>query len=95
MCISNIKAQTVVSLWNYNPPSENGLVEQEVTHNDFIVGVSDPKMIIYLPDSANNNKKAIIICPGGGYGGLAINHEGHQFAQWLTDPRVYGCHIEI
>lgn len=24
----------------------------------------------------------LIICPGGGYGGLAIDHEGHQIVEW-------------
>ena len=25
-----------------------------------------------------------MICPGGGYGGLAMDHEGHQVAQWFN-----------
>jgi len=27
---------------------------------------------------------AVIICPGGGYGVLAMDHEGHQIARWLN-----------
>ena len=26
---------------------------------------------------------AIVILPGGGYGGLAIDHEGYQIADWM------------
>jgi acetyl esterase/lipase len=27
---------------------------------------------------------AVIVCPGGGYGHLAMDHEGHQVAEWLN-----------
>jgi acetyl esterase/lipase len=27
---------------------------------------------------------AVLICPGGGYGGLAMDHEGHQIARWYN-----------
>jgi hypothetical protein len=28
----------------------------------------------------------LIICPGGGYGGLAMDHEGHQIVAWALSP---------
>ncbi len=31
---------------------------------------------------------AVVICPGGGYGGLARDHEGHQPAQWFNAQGV-------
>ena len=31
---------------------------------------------------------AVVICPGGGYGGLAKDHEGHQPAQWFNEQGV-------
>jgi len=43
---------------------------------------SDAEIFVYLPNSSKN-KKAVIICPGGSYIGLGINHEGHDFAKWL------------
>ncbi|HEX3315896.1 MAG TPA: alpha/beta hydrolase, partial [Gemmataceae bacterium] len=27
---------------------------------------------------------AVVVCPGGGYGALAMDHEGRQIAQWLN-----------
>lgn len=30
------------------------------------------------------NRGAVIVVPGGGYAHLAMDHEGHQFAQWLN-----------
>jgi acetyl esterase/lipase len=31
-----------------------------------------------------------VICPGGGYGGLAMDHEGHQIGRWLNDNGIAG-----
>ncbi len=35
-----------------------------------------------------HNGAAVVICPGGGYGGLAKDHEGHQPAQWFNGQGV-------
>ena len=42
-----------------------------------------PTLTPYLPDSATATGAAIVICPGGGYGGLAA-HEGDGYARWLN-----------
>lgn len=31
---------------------------------------------------------AVIVCPGGGYGALALQHEGHDVARWLNSQGV-------
>lgn len=31
---------------------------------------------------------AVIMCPGGGYGRLAMNHEGHDMAAWFTTQGI-------
>ncbi|MBC7856724.1 MAG: alpha/beta hydrolase [Pirellulaceae bacterium] len=49
-----------------------------------------PTLIIYLPEKEKANGGAIVICPGGGYGGLAMDHEGHQIARWLNDNGIAG-----
>lgn len=43
-----------------------------------------PSLTIYLPDSSQVSGSGVVVCPGGGYGMLAIDHEGKQVAQWLT-----------
>ena len=40
-----------------------------------------PKLIAHQPDEANGT--AIVICPGGGYGHLAMGHEGDEIAAWM------------
>jgi acetyl esterase/lipase len=41
-----------------------------------------PQLIMYLPEKGNGC--AIVVTPGGGYGGLAMGHEGHEIGEWLN-----------
>ena len=49
-----------------------------------------PSLTIYLPPDEKATGAAVVICPGGGYGHLAMDHEGHQIAQWLNSFGVAG-----
>ncbi len=42
----------------------------------------DPKLLITRVKSAEPTA-AVVILPGGGYGGHAMGHEGYEFAQWF------------
>ena len=48
-----------------------------------------PAVTPYLPDPTNATGAAMVICPGGGYGGLA-DHEGKGYALWLNQHGVAG-----
>ena len=50
-----------------------------------------PLLWLYLPADRQPHA-AIVICPGGGYGALAMDHEGHQIANWLGQHRM-ACFI--
>ena len=43
-----------------------------------------PTLTPFLAQASNNSGSAIAVCPGGGYGHLAMDHEGHQVARWLN-----------
>lgn len=47
-----------------------------------------PSLTIFLPEEGKANGAAIVICPGGGYGHLAVDHEGKQIAAWLNSLGV-------
>ena len=42
-----------------------------------------PTITLYPPPAGANNGAAVVVCPGGGYGGLA-DHEGKPVAEWLN-----------
>lgn len=46
--------------------------------------VDTPTIQAYLPTKDKANGAAIVICPGGGYSGLATLKEGTALAQWMT-----------
>ncbi len=46
-----------------------------------------PTLTPYLPDPGTASGAAVVVCPGGGYGGLAP-HEGHDYALWLNQQGV-------
>ncbi len=43
-----------------------------------------PFVDVYLPDEKLRNGAAVVVCPGGGYGGLALDHEGKQIAEFYN-----------
>jgi acetyl esterase/lipase len=48
-----------------------------------------PTLTPYWPDPAKATGAAIVICPGGGYGGLAP-HEGRDYARFLNEHGIAG-----
>ena len=36
----------------------------------------------------------MVICPGGGYGGLAMDHEGKQIGAWLNEQGITGVIVK-
>ncbi|MDR2038495.1 MAG: alpha/beta hydrolase [Bacteroidales bacterium] len=50
----------------------------------FLYGTKDtsgPSITVWLPEGTSEVKKAVIVCPGGGYGTLVIDREGHTIAK--------------
>ncbi|MBS0207398.1 MAG: alpha/beta hydrolase [Planctomycetes bacterium] len=47
-----------------------------------------PGLWIYLPPADKANGTAVVVCPGGGYGGLALDHEGKQIAEYLNGQGI-------
>jgi acetyl esterase/lipase len=43
-----------------------------------------PEITIYLANAPAPTTPAVVVCPGGGYGALAMDHEGKQIADWLN-----------
>jgi acetyl esterase/lipase len=62
-----------IPLWAGSAPGAIGTEEADI-----------PTITVYLPRTVNANTPAIIVCPGGGYVNLAMNHEGRQVANYLN-----------
>jgi acetyl esterase/lipase len=47
-----------------------------------------PSLTFYLPAPGNATGTGVVVCPGGGYQHLAMDHEGQQVAEWLNSLGV-------
>src|SRR5450631_1633468 len=63
----------IVYLWEKGAPLAQGEEEKD-----------KPNVSVYLAPEDKATGAACVICPGGGYGGLAKDHEGHQVATFLN-----------
>ncbi|MBI4604514.1 MAG: alpha/beta hydrolase [Planctomycetes bacterium] len=43
-----------------------------------------PTLAVWLPPAGKAAGCGVVVCPGGGYGFLALDHEGRQVAEWLN-----------
>jgi acetyl esterase/lipase len=73
------QAQRTELLWPDGAPGALGEEEAD-----------KPSLTVYLPDKVKATGAAIVICPGGGYAHLALDHEGRQVALWLTKHGAAG-----
>ena len=68
----------VITLWPGGAPGAKGNdPEQDI-----------PTLTAWLAPPENATGAAVVVCPGGGYGMLASDHEGKQVAEWLNSLGV-------
>jgi acetyl esterase/lipase len=70
-----------IKLWNGHAPLGDGTFEK-----------AEAWITIHRPEKANGT--AVVICPGGGYGGLVTGAEGHGIATWLNRHGITGLVLE-
>jgi acetyl esterase/lipase len=95
MAFSNFaySQQKVFNVWPGNIPGaikNSAYVEVTDSNDNWIKTrkISNPTLDFYPVNNGKNNNTAVIICPGGGYRGVAIEHEGYKVAEWLNSIGV-------
>jgi len=66
----------VIKLWPEGAPGALGTADKDI-----------PTLTVYLPTAEKRTGAAMVICPGGGYTGLAA-HEGEGYALWLAENGI-------
>lgn len=70
-----------ISLWNGKAPAGEG----KTVKGDAFATVHRP---------LKPNGTSMVICPGGGYGGLVMGAEGHGIAKWLNQHGITGIVLQ-
>jgi len=73
---SLLAAQTpkeTILLWPNGAPGAQGTTDED-----------KPTLALYPASGPEKTSTAVIVCPGGGYAHLAMDHEGTQIAVWLN-----------
>src|SRR5437899_5255698 len=65
-------------LWADGAPGALGKTDKDI-----------PTLTVFLPESEKATGAAFVICPGGGYGGLAA-YEGSHYARFLNEQGIAG-----
>jgi acetyl esterase/lipase len=63
-----------ILLWPDGAPGAQGTADED-----------KPSLILYPASGPAKTATAVIVCPGGGYAHLAMDHEGVQIAVWLNN----------
>jgi acetyl esterase/lipase len=71
-CFGQSAPQTVL-LWPDGAPGAQGNAD-----------IDKPSLSLYPASDANKIPVGVVVCPGGGYHNLALDHEGKQIAEWLN-----------
>ncbi|MDU0370482.1 alpha/beta hydrolase [Hymenobacter endophyticus] len=88
MHAASAQTQPVLPLYaglvpNSKPSRVREVVEKQAGGSIRISNVTEPTLTVFRP--AQPNGTAVIICPGGGYARLAMDHEGYDVARRLND----------
>lgn len=57
---------------------------------DWVTDIQNPILEVFLPAPKQSTGQAVMICPGGGYSGLAYDWEGLDVAKWLNGNGIAG-----
>lgn len=67
---------TVMNLWPQGAPTESANAQDTA------------KVYVYLPKASKATGRAVVICPGGGYSHLAMDHEGRDWAPFFNNKGI-------
>ncbi len=70
---ASASVQPRIELWPNGAPGAKGKADRD-----------RPSITVYQPQAGKRNGCSVVVCPGGGYGHLAVGHEGKDVGEWFT-----------
>lgn len=85
-----LNAQSKILLYPQGTPDSNEISgEEQFIRADFIVRITEPRMLFYPAPAQTASRAAVLICPGGGYSGVSVIKEGEEIAQWFNTLGIH------
>ncbi len=82
-------SQEKIKLYPTGAAESNELVSAErLSDPEFLIDISEARMLAFPADKAKANGAAVLICPGGGYRGVSHIKEGEEFAHWFNEMGI-------
>ena len=73
-----------VKIWE----GEGSVVNEKPIIKQWVNGDEYTEATLTIYPAAKPNGQAIVACPGGGYAGIAVTHEGHDMAAWFNTQGI-------
>jgi acetyl esterase/lipase len=91
--MANAQLQEIPLYHGSAPGSESWTWQEKVNNRNSlkvmtVYNVVNPSLTVFRPEESVKNGTAIIVCPGGGFHFLAIDHEGTNAARELVKKRI-------
>ena len=67
-------------------PDQESLLPADATK--IVRNVVSPTLTVYLPSASTRTGAGVVVCPGGAFRFLSIEHEGTDVAHWLVERGV-------
>jgi len=84
-----LKAQEEIKLYPNGPRESNEIKVPESSNNpEYILNISEPRMVFYQAPKEKATGTAVVICPGGGYASVWHVKEGSEVAKWFNSLGV-------
>ncbi len=82
-----------IPLWPNGAPGSEGktakeMIELSKSGERSVSSIHAPSLTPYLPSKDKATGTAVLVIPGGGHRVLAIDHEGYNVAQWLSERGI-------
>ena len=68
--------------------TDKEIVQRGASGERSVYSIHNPSITPYLPPKDKTTCAAVIVIPGGGHRVLAIDHEGYNVAQWLSERGI-------
>lgn len=73
-----------VKIWE----GEGSVINEKPIIKQWVNGDEYTEATLTIYPAAKPNGQAIVACPGGGYAGIAVTHEGHDMAAWFNTQGI-------